>query len=145
MSRRVELEKIIIGTLMESDGERNYFDDCRCAISQEMFSDEVCRRLYGYISQMNQDGMPDTRPCSILEVYGEQVKDIAVDMLEICTDYSFIHKKMEFNERRYLATIVTGHPFRRTDVEFSDYVTQFLKLVYDGEKTRYKRAEDAAA
>ena len=144
MSRRDYLEKIIIGTLLESDEYKIYFDDCRCVISPEMFRDDVCRRIYGYIVAMNKEGKTDTRPSSILEVYGDDVVDIVADMVELCTDYSFIHLKTEYNEKRYLAHAATGIIYGRTDVQFSDYVTQFIKLSYESER-EYIGAENAAA
>lgn len=144
MSRRDYLEKIIIGTLLESDEYKSYFDDCRCVISPEMFRDDVCRRIYGYIVAMNKEGKTDTRPSSILEVYGDEVIDIVADMVELCTDYSFIHLKTEYNEKRYLAHVATGIIYGRTDVQFSDYVTQFIKLSYESERECIG-AENAAA
>ena len=144
MSRRDYLEKIIIGTLLESDGERNYFDDCRCVISQDMFKDDVCRRLYGYIVAMNNEGKTDTRPSTIFELYGSEVIDIVADIVELCTDYSFIHLKTEYNEKRYIAHVATGIIYGRTDVQFADYVTQFLKLSYESERESVG-AENVAA
>lgn len=144
MSRRDYLEKVIIGTLLESNGERNYFDDCRCVISQDMFKDDVCRRLYGYIVEMNKEGKTDTRPSAIFELYGSEVMDIVADMVDLCTDYSFIYLKTEYNEKRYLAYVDTGILYGRTDVQFADYVTQFLKLSYESER-KSVGTEDAAA
>lgn len=144
MTRREQLENIIIGTLLESNEMRNYFDDCRC-LSPDMFLNVTNRRIFGYVREMNLKGKVCTDPCSILEEYGEAVVDIAADMCDVCTDYSFIHLKMDYNERHFLASVAYGVEQTRTDVEFVDYVKQFIKLVYDEDKKRADGAKIAAA
>jgi len=144
MTRREKLEKIIIGTLLESNEMRNYFDDCRC-LSSDMFLDDTNRRIFGYVREMNLKGKVCTDPCSILDEYGEAVVDIAADMCDVCTDYSFIHLKMEYNERHFLASLEYGTEQLRTDVKFEDYVKSFIKLVYDEDKKRTDGAKNAAA
>lgn len=144
MTRREQLENIIIGTLLESNEMRNYFDDCRC-LSSDMFLNETNRRIFGYVREMNLKGNVCTDPCSILEEYGEAVVDIAADMCDVCTDYSFIHLKMDYNERHFLSSVAYGIEQTRTDVEFVDYVKQFIKLVYDEDKKRADGAKTAAA
>lgn len=132
MTRREQLEKIIIGTLLESTEQRNYYDDCHC-LSPDMFQDDKNRRIFGIIVDMNRQGKVNTTPCDIFNEYNEAVFDIAADMCELCTDYSFIHLKTEYNERHFMASCVFGVEYTRTDVQFEDYVKQFIKLVYEGE------------
>lgn len=134
MSRRQQLENIIIGTLLESNDERNYFDDCKCLVSQDMFLKEVNRRIYGLVWEMNAKGMACTDPLSIFNEYGEKVMDICADMMEVCTHYSFIHLKTEYNERRFIRSCIAGTDYVRTNVQFIDYVKQFVNLVYKDEE-----------
>jgi len=134
MSRRQQLENIIIGTLLESNDERNYFDDCKCLVSQDMFLNEVNRRIYGFVWEMNAKGMACTDPLSIFNEYGEKVMDICADMMEVCTYYSFIHLKTEYNERRFIRSCIAGTDYVRTNVQFIDYVKQFVNLVYKDEE-----------
>ena len=134
MSRRQQLENIIIGTLLESNDERNYFDDCKCLVSQDMFLNEVNRRIYGLVWEMNAKGMACTDPLSIFNEYGEKVVDICADMIEVCTNYSFIHLKTEYNERRFISSCISGTDYVRTNVQFIDYVKQFVNLVYKDEE-----------
>ena len=143
MSRKVKLERIIIGSLLESVEGRNFFDDC-CLISQDMFSDGLCHRLFGYIRDMNRKGIHDTRPSSVFTEYGAEVVDIVADMVGLCNDYSFIHLKTHYNERNYLAGVITGKDFGRTEVEFIDYVKQFVLTAYEGKQGNIG-AEGAAA
>lgn len=135
MTRREKLENIIIGTLLESREERNYYDDCR-SLSADMFQNDTNRRIFGYIMEMNAKGMSDTTPADIFKEYGAEVMDIVPSLSSLCIDYSFIHLKTEYNERNYIASLVYGTKQQRTEVRFEDYVTQFIKLVYDEETKR---------
>ena len=131
MSRRQYLENIIIGTLMDSSESRNFFTDCVSCLLPDMFLDDDNRRIYGLVSEMNRKGMTDTNPYNIFMEYGEAVVDLVPRMTELCTDYSFVWLKTEYNERRYIASMRDGVDYGRTDVQFVDYINQFLKLVYE--------------
>ena len=128
MSRRDKIENIIIGTLLESNGERNYFDDCRSCVTADMFNDPTNRRIYGIIEEMNASGNACTDPCSIFTLYGENVLDIVTVMADRMAEDSFIHLKIDYNERRYIASLATGSHYKPTDVTFADYVNQFIKM-----------------
>lgn len=126
MDRRQQLENIIIGTLLESTWRHNYFDEVRSMVTVEMFRDETNRRIYGLICEMNQRGMTETTPSDIFSEYGESVMDIAADMCDLCTDYSFIHLNTKYREERYLSGCKG-----RKDVTFKDYVDQFVIMSYE--------------
>ena len=145
MTRLQKIEKIIIGTLLESNSQKNYFDDCRCCITADMFSDEICRFIYGIVSDMNANGMADTDPYTLLENYPEQVLGILPDMLELVVEYSFVHLKMEYNERQFRVSCVFGVNPHYTDVTFTDYVNTFLKLYEDEKRKESVRTAAAAA
>ena len=126
MERKQKLEKIIIGTLLESTWRYNYFDDVKCLISADMFSDDVNRRIYGLISEMNAKGKKETTPADIFEEYGSEVLDIVPAMCDLCVDYSFIHLKTRYREMRFLNGCKTVQ-----DVTFNDYVNQFVMMSYE--------------
>lgn len=126
MDRRQQLENIIIGTLLESTWRHNYFDEVRSMVTVEMFRDETNRRIYGLIWEMNQRGMTETTPSDIFAEYGASVMDIAADMCDLCTDYSFIHLNTKYREERYLSGCKG-----RKDVTFKDYVDQFIIMSYE--------------
>ena len=135
MTRRQQLENIIIGTLLESNEELNYFDDCRM-LTPDLFIDEANRRLFVLISKMNASGDQCTDPCSIFQKHFEDVSDIYLRMVDLCTEYSFIHLMTQHNERQFLASCTTGIEYRASDVQFKDYVDQFLRIVfYETKKT----------
>lgn len=128
MSRREYIEKIIIGTLLESKGYENWYDDCRCSVSADMFMDATNRRIFELVADMNARGKTETTPCDIMHEYGAEVMDIACDMVDLCTEYSFIHLKTKYNEEQYLDSLVFGSEVERTDVQFADYVNKFIAL-----------------
>ena len=144
MKRIEKLEKIIVGTLLESGFRENYFDDCRCCITADMFTDKVCRRVYGIVSEMNAKGMTETDPKSIVDTYGDKVLDILPDMLELVVDYSFVHLKMEHNEKEFRKASAWGVTPKYTYVTFQDYVSAFLKL-YENEKGKEPDGATSAA
>lgn len=126
MDRQQKIENIIIATLMESIGGTNYYDECR-NLTADMFRDDVNRRIWNMIVEMNADGLEDTTPCGIFEKYGDAVADIVPMMCELVCDYSFIHLKAEYNERQYWMESIGP-----TDVSFTDYVNRFMINYYEG-------------
>ena len=126
MERRQKLENIIIGTLLESTCRYNYFDDVKCLISEYMFRDEVNRRIFGLIREMNANGKIDTTPADIFAEYGAKVFDIVTQIVDLCTDYSFIHLNMRYRETCFLSGCQT-----RRNVTFNDYVNQFVMMSYE--------------
>ncbi len=147
MTRREKLENIIIGTLLDGNARHDYYKDCRSCISSSMFQDETNRRIFDLIVDMREKGNVETDPCSILSTYGEAVTDLAIPMAERCAKYSFLWLKTDYNEKRYIASLITGEEYEFTDVEFTDYVNQFISLVNNGEKTtdRHHGTEAVAA
>lgn len=127
MSRRIELENIIIGTLLDDVGDEHYVNDCRSFITKEMFEDETNRTLYGYIMELSAKG-EDYSPLGIYSHYGQSVMDLVPAMVEKVTDYSFVHKKSLYNERQWLGSQVFGIKPTYTDIRFSDYVMAFIKM-----------------
>ena len=126
MDRRQKIENIIVGTLLESKGIENYFDDCRNLIP-DMFMDEANSRIFMLVSEMNRNGKVKTTPCDLFEEYGEKVADIVPRMCELVNDFSFIHLKAEYNERQYWQQSIGP-----TDVSFTDYVNRFMINYYEG-------------
>lgn len=148
MSRREYIEKIIIGTLLESKGYENWYDDCRCSVSADMFRDATNRRIFELVADMNAMGKTETTPCDIMQEYGAEVMDIACDMVDLCTEYSFIHLKTKYNEERYIENMLFGSNHQATNVEFVDYVKKFVQLSYwedERQKGEHSGAVTAAA
>lgn len=146
MTRRQELENIIIGTVLESNEERNYYDDCGTIITADMFFDEKNRRVWKLIVDMNAKGLKETTPCDIFKEYGQAVADIVPWMCELVADYSFVYRKTKYNEISYLMNEFYGVETKYTDVRFEDYVKKFIKTVYEKEGAdNHRRGQGAAA
>lgn len=147
MTRREKIENIIIGTLLESTDEENYFDDCRSSLTEDMFLDETNRRIFSLVAEMNAKGKHRTDPCSIFEEYGEKVLDLCPVMADKMVEYSFIHLKTQYNEGQYIMEQSYGIEARYTNVQFVDYVRQLIildSMNYE-ERNRSARGESAAA
>ena len=140
MSRRQEIENIIIGTLLESTEGENYFTHCRCCLTVDMFSDEANRRIYAIVAEMNAKGKTATTPSDIFAEYGAEVMDVMDAMVEKGVNWSFIHKKVQYNEYWYIERQLSGCEARHTDVTFLDYINLFVKIVFEDERKRYKTA-----
>lgn len=147
MTRREKIENIIIGTLLDSTDEDNFFEDCRSCVTEDMFKDEANRRIYALIADMNAKGKHITSPYDIVEEYGEEVLDLCQAMSDKVTEYSFIHLKTQYNEGQYLREQSYGIEARYTNVQFVDYVRQLIildSMNYE-ERNRSARGESAAA
>lgn len=131
MSRKEYLENIILGTLLDVDSEQDYYEDCRYCVTADMFSDEVNGRIYNIISDMRGKGKKETSPLQIVREYGEAVYGLLSRMLELVVNYSFLHLKTEYNEKNFLCRCIFGQAKKPTDVQFVDYVNQYLVYVYE--------------
>ena len=134
MTRREEIENIIIGTLLCSDYSVNYYESCRCCITPDMFSDDTNRRIYEIVVEMNANGIIEVSPYTIYTTYGDKVRDMICRMCELATDYSFLHMKTQYNEMMFVRWHLLGIRPRYTDVKFDDYVNRFIQLVFENDE-----------
>lgn len=142
MTTRQRLERIIIGTLLDNN---SHYDDVRGYITEKDFSDDTCRRLFGLIVQMRDDGAEVTDPNSIFKRYGESVTDMMPVMCQICTEYSFEYMKMRYNERQFMDSQLLCCSYSVANVEFIDYVKRFINIVMKDEKRKYAESTGVAA
>ena len=133
MSRKQEIENIIIGTLLCSTEDDNFFRSCRSSVNERMFSDEVNRRIFRMVVEMNAQGMAEVNPLTVYERYGKAVEDICYRMCELSSQYSFLHRKTQYNERQFLLYHGYGQEPNYTNVTFDDYVNRFIQNYYDNE------------
>lgn len=140
MSTKERLERIILGTLLDTSGQQ-YHDECMI-LSEDMFCRDTDRRIYGYIYKMLVQGKP-TDVNSIFEEQGEKVLDILPYMVELSMDYAFDILKVKKNDEIWTANFITGEDTPYLLETFNDYVNIFIKLVYKDEKR--KREYDVAA
>lgn len=134
MNRAQEIENIIIGTLLCSTEEENYFDSCRNCVTDDMFMDSVNRSIFRMVSEMNSKGMRRVNPLTLLNTFGARCSDICYRMCELSVNYSFLHRKTQYNERQFLLWAGYGMKPQYTDVSFDDYVTCFLNNAYETSK-----------
>lgn len=135
MNRRQKMENIIIGTLLESQADNNYFTECRM-LTPDMFLDKTNREIFGYVSEMNSKGLYETTPFDIFMEYQARVAGMVARMCELVADFSFIKLKAEFNEKCFLADAIFQLKAQPTEVRFEEYVNRFIKMVFNYEKNR---------
>lgn len=140
MSTKERLERIILGTLLDTSGQQ-YHDECMI-LSEDMFCNDTDRRIYGYIYQMLAKGKP-TDVNSIFEELGEKVLDTLPYMLELSMDYAFDILKVKKNDEIWKANFIYGTDIPYQLETFNDYINIFIKLVYKDEER--KREYDVAA
>lgn len=122
MSRRREIESIIVGTLMGDFEE--YYPVCSSLITADMFDDDEMRSLYRTMEQLNSEGQEVNVPAIVerLDIFiGEDVARLC----ELATFGSFRHKKIEYNMN---VELFGKEGDRKTEVTFDDYVNRFLLM-----------------
>ena len=122
MTRKEEVERIILGTLLNN---RNVLSECTGSITLDMFSNDDNKRIYAKIVEYSNYIFSDITPASIID-YDNSMIDLAQYMCELASDYDFETKKLRYNTNLYYYS-KEQYP-NYTTVEFSDYVTRFVQL-----------------
>ena len=136
MTRRQEIENIIIGTLLNTS-DTDWFADCGYCITADMFTDERNARIYSAIHEYRKTGDRAITPYHLCK-FDNDLFSLAVYMTELSANYYFFVKKVYYNERVWIARTFEGKRCRYTDVKFSDYVGKFLEMVIGERKTQNK-------
>lgn len=136
MTRRQEIENIIIGTLLNTF-DTDWFADCSYCITADMFTDERNARIYSSIIEYRKTGDKSITPYHLCE-FDNDLLSIAVYMEELAGDYYFLAKKVDYNESVWLVRQIEGKRYRYTDVKFTDYVVKFLEMVIKERKIQNK-------
>lgn len=129
MTRREEIEDIIIGTLLNSNKENDYYEQVRYCVTADMFSNGKNRRIYEIIVKMRKDGLTDTCPSDIYAYNSSLSCGFVAYMCELATDYYFFTKKLKYN--RWINLNDTSIHKRYTNVSFDDYVSRLIKLAFE--------------
>lgn len=127
MTRRQEIENIIIGTLL-STFDTDWFADCCYCITADMFVDERNAKIYSAICEYRKTSDKIITPYHLCS-FDKNILPLAGYMVELAVDYYFLANKVNYNERVWLARQIEGKLYRYTDVKFSDYVGKFLEMV----------------
>ena len=127
MTRRQEIESIIIGTILSSHLGENYLNDCKSCITADMFSDEKNAKIYSTALEMQKAGCETITPTDVVE-YKSDMISLAPYMCELADDWFFEAKKAKYNSNVYYSD-TTGKS-KYTHVTFSDYVNRFVQLVF---------------
>lgn len=136
MTRRQEIENIIIGTLLNTF-DTDWFADCRYCITSDMFTDNRNAKVYSTIIEYRKVGDNAISPYHLCE-FNKELYPLAAYMADLATNYYFLVKKVVYNENVWLARQIEGKRYRYTDVKFTDYVAKFLENVISERKSQNK-------
>lgn len=132
MTRRQEIENIIIGTLL-STFDTDWFADCCYCITSDMFKDVRNAKIYSAIVEYRKDGDKSITPYHLCK-FDNVLLSLAGHMTELTVDYYFLAKKVFYNESVWVLRQIEGKRYRYTDVKFTDYVAKFLEMVIEESK-----------
>lgn len=127
MTRRQEIENIIIGTLLNTF-DTDWFGDCSYCITEDMFIDSRNAKIYSSICKYRQRDSGEINPFVLYE-FDKSLKPVLVYMLDLSTNYSFFIKKVDYNEKIWISKQVHENSFKYTYIQFSDYVSKFIEYV----------------
>lgn len=136
MTRKQEIENIIIGTLLNTF-ETDWFADCSYCIMADMFVDKRNAGIYSAIVEYRKDGDKSITPYHLCK-FDNVLLSLAGYMTELSVDYYFLAKKVFYNESVWVSRQIEGKRYRYTDVTFMDYVTKFLEMVISERKCQNK-------
>lgn len=135
MSRREQIENIIIGTLLNSDNQNNYYENVKFCVTADMFTDDRRKEIFNIVAEMNVKGLTRTWPDAIFDFQEHKTsKELLAYMVELATDWFFYAKKVEYNERIFWTDSSPHKHF--TNVTFDDYVSRFIKIAFEDDSKR---------
>lgn len=132
MTRRQEIENIIIGTLLNTF-DTDWFADCSYCITADMFMDERNIKIYSAICEYRKTGDKVITPYNLCK-FNNDLLSLAGYIVGLAGDYYFLANKVNYNEKVWFARQIEGKRYRYTDVKFTDYVGRFLEMVISERK-----------
>lgn len=136
MTRRQEIENIIIGTLLNTF-DTDWFADCCYCIRADMFTDDKKARIYSAICEYRKTCDTSITPYHLCK-FDKSLLPLAGYIIDLATNYYFLVKKVEYNEMIWRCRLNDGKRYRYTEVKFLDYVCKFIKMVIEECKTQNK-------
>lgn len=128
MSRRTEIERWILGTLL-NDFDMAELPKVKSILTTDDFSDLRHQNLYEDVLDLEQEGKPPD-PMSIIAMRRERGQKVVADEIafiyELATDYDLVPRIAWENEMRYLQS---SHPMLITK-DISDYAKALKKINY---------------
>lgn len=120
MTRKKEIENIIVGSLLN---DRDKLRDC-AVLTDDMFTPANAELLRFCRNSTYAEPFAE-----LATLWGVIDQAVFVHAMEVAAFYDFDTLKNRHNLRANIASLM-GQPDNYTNVRFSDYVTQFLKLHY---------------
>lgn len=127
MSRREQIENIVIGTLLNDNAEDNFFVSCKYCITPDMFKNPQNRALFCVIRDFR--AKDDKQPTlEKLSEYTQNFGGLTQRMIDLSIDWHFLIKKIHYNNAQLYAYWFEGKRPCLTYVSFEDYVSRLVEL-----------------
>lgn len=136
MTRRQEIENIIIGTLLNTF-DTDWFADCSYCITADMFTDNRNAKIYSAICEYRKTCDTSITPYHLCK-FDKNLLPLAGYIIDLATNFYFLVKKVEYNEAVWCCRLIDGKRYRYTEVKFLDYVCKFIEMVIEECKTQNK-------
>ena len=127
MSRREELESIILGTLLNSFGTTEFYDECKDVITEETFTTPLYGEIYKLVRAAFESGMDEVNPLSVCQMHGWDLPvEIIMTMVELSRAWDFTTKMAEYNDKVFHTDTRLHKKYSRA--KFSDYVSRLFSI-----------------
>lgn len=126
MKRREQIERLLVGSVLVNG---SYWADLRC-ISREDIEDLITRDIFDRLPDLVQQAGSERMPLEVLIKDSSQSQAVIMQAVEIVADRTFDEGKARYNLDAFTNYYFRGKPYNPTDVRFSDYVTQFIRLTH---------------
>ncbi len=123
MKRTEQIEKIIIGTILNTTDGFSWMDSVRYCITPDMIKDEKRKKIYSLAVKLYDCGSSEFTPKDILDyclLNKIEYDDILDEMLGLAASYYYMSKKVSMIVRySFIGKVMKP-------VKFDDYVTRFI-------------------
>lgn len=101
---RSELERIVLGTMLNDFGDDGYMQSNKLSLRKELFSSKQNAFVFGLLESMNNDGLTSTTPNDVFEYANEKeikygnAANFTSYMCELALNYAYNDFKKHLKE-----------------------------------------------
>lgn len=126
MTRREQIERLLVGSVLTNGA---YWRDLQC-VRREDIEDLITRDIFDRLPDLVQRAGADRMPLDVLFDDNTLSAAVIVQATELAGTDDFDIKKVHYNLDALTDYYFGGATFKPTEVEFRDYVSQFLRMTY---------------
>lgn len=126
MTRREQIERLLVGSVLANGA---YWRDLQC-VRRDDIEDLITRELFDRLPDLVQQAGSERTPLEVLFEDSTLSPTLIIQAAELAGTDDFDIKKVHYNLDALTGYYFGGATFRPTEIEFRDYVSQFLRLTY---------------